>query len=59
MEDKYFPFFGKIHYVVPAEYFADSDAEYFSSFGEWDIVRFSDGHFAYTKLEEDSTNVQD
>ena len=51
MEDKYFPFFGKIPYVEPAEYFADPDAEYFTEYGEWEIVRFSDGHYAYTKLE--------
>lgn len=51
MEDKYFSFFGEIPYCDPEEYFADPDAEYFTAFGEWDIVRFSDGHFAYTKLE--------
>lgn len=50
-EDKYFPFFGRIPYCDPAEYFADSDAEYYSAFGDWDIVRFGDGHFAYTKLQ--------
>lgn len=50
-EYKYFSFFGEIPYCEPAEYFDDPDAEYFSAFGEWDIVRFGDGHFAYTKLQ--------
>ena len=53
MESKYFPFFGLIPYCTPAEYLADDNAEYFSAFGEWDVVRFGDGHFAYTKLADE------
>lgn len=54
-EDVYFPYFGILSYVDPEVYYADEGSEYFTAYGEWDIVRFSDGHFAYTKLG-DSTD---
>ena len=51
MESKRFPFFDTIPYIAPDVYLADENAEYFTAYGEWDIVRLGDGSFAYTKLD--------
>ena len=53
MNKKYFPWFGFLEYIECEVYFNDADAEYFSAFGEWDIVRLSDGVFYYTKIVYD------
>lgn len=52
MEDKYFSFFGELEYIDVSIYLEDPDAEYFTAYGEWDIVRLGNGEFYYTKIRE-------